>query len=234
MSHISAQFDRDLEKLRDSLLLMGGSLETMLKDVRAGIVEGKEDLVEKIVKRDVEIDQMEKKVDELAMQIMATRQPAAQDLRFVLSATKICTDLERMGDLITNMGERYLELCALVKREGSSHHRLKAEPDLIAMIDSAIRILSHALDAFVRQSIEIASKTLEEDRQMDQSFRKLWRESLTIIKADPLKLESELKWMFMGKHLERLSDHAMNIVEQVIFTVKGLDIRHSGVPGATP
>ncbi len=233
MNHISSQYDRELEKLRDTLLLMGGVLEIMLKDLRSSILDGQLELAQKTVKRDSEIDQMEKKIDEMAMQIIATRQPAAHDLRFVFAATKICTDLERMGDLTVNIGERYIELCALLEARKVLQVPV-ADPILIAMIDSAVHILSHALDAFVRQSTEIASNTLEEDRQVDQSFKKLWHESLARIRSNPEVLETELKWMFIGKHLERLCDHAMNIVEQVIFTVKGLDIRHSGRPSPLP
>ncbi len=226
MKHTSQQFEEDLSKLKESLLLMAGMIESMLVDATEALERHDADRAEKIIKQDGELDQLEKKVDEQAISILALRQPAAQDLRFVTASMKICTDLERMGDIIVNISERIVELAPLP--------RIKSYQDLPKMMNLTGQMISKAIDAFVSLSAELANEVLLSDDEVDALYRYVWDEVLEMMKKDPKILEPGMKLLFIAKHLERLADHATNVAEQVVFTVKGLDIRHSNVPGPAP
>jgi len=225
-AHTSHQFDEDLGRLKDALLLMGGMIESMLKEANAALINNDATIASKVIDRDNQLDQMEKKVDELAIQILAIRQPAAVDLRFVTASMKICTDLERMGDIIVNICERVIELSLL--------KQLKPYHDLPKMMELTANMISKSIDAFIRESPEIASEVLKSDDEIDHYFRFIYEELLEMMKKDPEAVERGMKLTFIAKHLERMADHATNIAEQVVFTVKGLDIRHSGHPSPTP
>jgi len=220
------QFEADLMRLKDSLLLMGGTIESMLHETSEALRTGNAEGAERVIRRDREVDTLEKKVDEQAINILAIRQPAAIDLRFVTSAFKICTDLERMGDILVNICERSIELSKLPQ--------LKRYEILPQMMGLTRAMIAKALDAFVNQSTTLAAEVLESDREVDELTRKVYHELVGIMKTDPEAVERGMKLFFIAKHLERLADHATNIAEQVVFTVKGLDIRHSHAPGPTP
>jgi len=226
MKHSSMQFEADLMRLKDSLLLMGGTIESMLHETSEALRTGNAEGAERVIRRDREVDTLEKKVDEQAINILAIRQPAAIDLRFVTSAFKICTDLERMGDILVNICERSIELSKLPQ--------LKRYEILPQMMGLTRAMIAKALDAFVNQSTTLAAEVLESDREVDELTRKVYHELVGIMKTDPEAVERGMKLFFIAKHLERLADHATNIAEQVVFTVKGLDIRHSHAPGPTP
>lgn len=226
MKHTSQQFEEDLSRLKDSLLLMGGLIESMLRDTSAALLTHDAETAMKIINRDNELDQLEKRVDEQAIMILALRQPAAQDLRFVTASLKICTDLERIGDITVNICERLVEL--------SKFPPIKSYQDLPRMMDLTGKMISKAIDAFVNLSMDLASEVLSEDDEIDALYRLVWAEVLKSIKANPKVVESGMKLLFISKYLERIADHATNIAEQVIFTVKGLDVRHSGHPRPVP
>jgi len=224
--HFSAQFEEDLTKLKDSLLLMGGTIESMLNETHEALLRNDANLARRVIHRDVEVDNLEKVVDQQALQILALRQPAAIDLRFVTSAFKICTDLERMGDILVNICERICELAEV--------EQLKPYEILPEMMQTVRRMISLSLDSFVNQSTETAAEVLESDQKVDQMTREIFSELVLLMKSHENAVERGLKLFFITKHLERLADHSTNIAEQVIFTVKGLDIRHSHAPGPTP
>lgn len=226
MKHSSSQFDEDLKRLKESILLMGGTIESMLNETQEALLSSNSKIAGRVIRRDNEMDSLEKEVDRMALQILATRQPAASDLRFVCSAFKICTDLERMGDILVNICERIIELSQFAK--------LKEYEILPQMMNLTKAMIAGALDAFVNQSTEAATKVLQSDRAVDELTRTVYRELMEIMKGDPQTVERGMKLFFIAKHLERMADHACNIAEQVIFTVKGLDIRHSNAPGPTP
>lgn len=205
---------------------MGGTIESMLNETSEALMSSNALVAKRVIRRDREVDELEKKVDEQAIQILAIRQPAAIDLRFVTSAFKICTDLERMGDILVNICERIIEL--------SESPQLKNYEILPRMMELTRAMIGGALDAFVNQSTDVATRVLESDREIDDLTRQVYRELVEIMKSDPLAVERGMKLFFIAKHLERLADHATNIGEQVVFTVKGLDIRHSHAPGPTP
>lgn len=225
MRHTSLQFEEDLSRLKDTLLLMGGMIEATLKDTNEALLSNNYDLATKIIAQDKQLDQLEKKVDEQAIQILALRQPTASDLRFVTASMKICTDLERMGDILVNICERVQDL--------SKFPLLKPYKDLPKMMKLASIMITKSLDAFVNQSPEIANEVLQSDDEVDDLTRLIHEELLEMMKQKPDVIDRAMSLLSIAKYLERMADHATNIAEQVVFTVKGLDIRHSGPPGPT-
>jgi phosphate transport system protein len=226
MKHTSHQFEDDLSRLKDTLLLMGGMIESMLQETNQALLTNDAEAAFKIIERDKQLDQMEKKVDEQAIQILALRQPTAVDLRFVTASMKICTDLERMGDSLVNICERITELAKFPP--------LKPYKDLPKMMQLTAVMITKALDSFVNQSLDLATEVLKSDDEIDELTHMIHRELIEMMKVDGQTVERAIKLISVSKYLERMADHATNIAEQVIFTIKGLDIRHSGPPKPTP
>lgn len=226
MKHLSHQYEEDLQRLKEGLLLMGGTLESMMKDAFSALRNKDRDMAMKIIERDSQLDEMEKKIDEQAIELLALRQPAAGDLRFITACMKICTDLERMADGVVNICERIAEHCGM----RTTHDVVEIEK----MFMLATEMVAKSLDAFVHSSLDAASEVLRTDAEMDQLFRSAYRILLDEMVADSQDVEPALKLLFIAKYLERIADHATNISEQVIFSVRGLDIRHSDFPSPTP
>lgn len=219
--HTSKLFENDLSQLKDGLLLMGGLIESMLQEAKEALLGNDAALASKVIQRDRQLDQLEKDADELATRILALRQPAAKDLRLVVAALKISTDMERMGDEIVNVCERVIEI--------SKFPPIKPYQDLPRMLDMSGQMISRALDAFVNLSSQQAGSVLQDDDQVDDLHRKILKELLEIMKSKPETIDPAMKLMSVAKYLERLADHATNVAEQVIFMVEGLDVRHTSV-----
>lgn len=217
--HTDKQFESDLGSLREKLLLMGAKVEGMIVDALRSLVERDEKLALSVIDRDEEIDSLEVEIDELALQILALRQPAASDLRFITLGMKIVTDLERIGDLATNIAERSKELLT--------------EPPLGAYVDlqregSAVRtMLRDALDSFVARDARRANEVRNRDKDVDQLHAQLFRDLQGLMKLDPKNVERATRLLFVSKYLERIADHSTNISEAVVFLVQGRDIRHT-------
>jgi len=226
MRHTSKDFEDELDLLKETLLLMGGMIESMLKETEDALITNNAVTAAQVIERDSQLDQMEKRVDEQALQILALRQPAAADLRFVMASTKICTDLERMGDIIVNICERITELSRLKP--------IKPYEDLPRMMTLTSRMITQSIDAFLKLSLESVDLVLKSDDEIDDYYRKILGELTVLMKNDPANVDAGLKLTFIAKYLERMADHATNVAEQVVFMVKGLDIRHSGNPTPTP
>lgn len=219
-------FDADLTSLKDGLLLMGGLVESMLREAEEALSNHNVSLAIEVIRRDQEIDQVEKDVDELAVQILALRQPAATDLRFVTSALKISKDLERMGDEIKNICERVQEM------PRAPEESLCA--DVYLMIRKAQYIIKKSLDSFVHLSSQEAGRVLDLDEEIDYLHLKIRRDMTELMKVDSHQVDLASKLISVSKSLERIGDHAINVAEQVIFTVEGLDIRHEDRPTPLP
>ena len=162
-------------------------------------------------------------IDELSLSIIALRQPAASDLRFITLALKVSTDLERIGDLCVNIAERALEL--------NEEPQLKPYIDLPKMAEAAEGMIVDALEAFLRGDADLAAAVTQRDDYIDQLNVQIFRELLTFMMEDPKTITRATRLIFVGKYLERIADHATNIAEMVIFMVKGKDIRHMGTLG---
>jgi len=217
--HTSSQFDVELNDIRARLLEMGGKVELMIANSMKSLVERDSALAGRTIASDREINAMEIEIDEKCLHILARRQPAARDLRFVTLVLKIVTDLERIGDQCASIARNALEL----NREA----QLKPYIDLPLMADTVNNAVREALDAFVRGDAPTAVQVCRDDRIVDELNEQLQRELLTFMMEDPATIGRALRINSISKYLERIADHATNIAEMVIFMVDGKDIRHT-------
>lgn len=217
--HISASYDAELNELRTRLLAMGGKVEMMISGSVQSLVDRDSDMAERIIAMDHEVNTMEVAIDEKCLELLALRQPVGRDLRFITLAMKIVTDLERIGDQCANIAKRAREL--------NTEPPLKPYIDLPRMVRGTEVMLKEALDSFVRGDAELAIKVCEDDNFIDDLNMQIQRELLTYMIEDPQTISRALKLTYISKYLERISDHATNIAEMVIFMVKGKDIRHT-------
>jgi len=221
--HISRRYDQDLEQLRERILAMGGNLVGMIKETMRALLERDSGAARRMIEYDHEINRQEVTIDELSLNIIALRQPAASDLRFITLALKVSTDLERIGDLCVNIAERTLEL--------NEEPQLKPYIDLPKMAEAAEGMIVDALEAFLRGDADLAAAVTRRDDYIDQLNSQIFRELLTFMMEEPKTITRATRLIFVGKNLERIADHATNIAEMVIFMVKGKDIRHMGATG---
>ena len=219
--HFSRQYDAELNNIREKLLEMGGKVELMINDSLKALVERDSALADKVIAYDHEINRLEILIDEKCLEVLALRQPAARDLRFITLALKIVTDLERIGDQCCNIGKRVKEL--------NEEPILKPYIDLPRMATWAGVMVKEALDAFVRGDDQMALKVCRDDNFVDDLNEQIQRELLTFMMADPSSISRGIKINYISKCLERIADHATNVAEMVIFMVKGKDIRHTVV-----
>jgi phosphate transport system protein len=216
--HISSDYDRALEELRQKILQMGGLVEEHLTEAMKALVQRDVALAKSLMHQDHPVNRLEMEVDDRAMRLLALRQPAARDLRFITMSLKISTDLERIGDQCVSIALRALELQA--------EPPLKPYIDLPRMALLAQTMVKESLDAFVAHDVVLAQRVLERDEEVDQLNDQHFRELLTFMIEDPRTIGRAMRLMFVAKSLERIADHATNIAEEVIFMVKGEDIRH--------
>jgi phosphate transport system protein len=217
--HFSRIYDAELYEIREKLLEMGGKVEMMINNAMKSLVERDSELAEQTIEFDHEINHLEVEIDEKCLVVLATRQPAARDLRFITLALKIVTDLERIGDQCTAVAKRALEL--------NQEPPLKPYIDLPRMAHWAAVMVKEALDAFVRGDAELALKVCNDDQFVDDLNEQIQRELLTFMMEEPETISRAIKINYISKCIERIADHATNIAEMVIFMVKGKDIRHT-------
>ena len=217
--HFSAAYDAELHDLKERILAMGGLVEVMIADSVRSLVERDSELAERIIALDHKVNGHEVAIDEKCLELLARRQPAARDLRFITLALKIVTDLERIGDQCANLAKR--------AREINTEPPLKPYIDIPRMATRAAMMVKEALDAFVRGDDELAVKVCKDDQMVDDLNQQIQRELYTYMMEDPGTISRAMKLTYIAKYLERIADHATNIAEMVIFMVKGKDIRHT-------
>jgi phosphate transport system protein len=216
--HTDKAYEAELTALREQLLEMGGLVETAIAQSVRSVVERDARLAEQVKLRDRQVNRMEVAIDQSCRRILALRQPAASDLRFITTALKIVTDLERMGDLAVNIAERAADLAQAPV--------LRPMHDLAKLAELSEGQLKKALDAFVTGDAEAAEDVLAGDDHLDALYLKVFNELLTLMMEDPRSIRRATALMFVAKHLERFGDHATNLAEMVIFMVRGTDVRH--------
>ncbi len=213
-------YAEQLSGLREQVLRMGGLVEQMTRRVVRALVERNAALLDEVRSMESRVNQMHVDIDEACIELIALRQPAAVDLRFITAAMKINTDMERIGDQAINIVERAEVLLAVPV--------LKPLIDIPRMADVAQEMLKAALDAFVNGDDALALETIRRDDEVDQLKDQVFRELLTFMMADPTTIPRAMELILVSRHLERIGDHATNICEDVIFMVKGKDVRHQG------
>ncbi|MDB2553946.1 phosphate signaling complex protein PhoU [Porticoccaceae bacterium] len=218
-NHIMKQFDEELEEIRTRLMEMGGKVEQQLQNAVKAVTDADSKLAEEVISEDQSIDSMEVDIDEACILIIARRQPAASDLRLVMMVTKAVNDLERIGDEAKKIANH-----AIILAEQSSS--AEGYTEVRHMGASVTRMLANALDAFARFDVDAAMRTLEEDKQIDLEYKTALRELVTYMMEDPRSISRVINVLWVIRSLERIGDHAKNLCEQIVFVVKGKDIRH--------
>lgn len=218
--HISQQFNAELEEVRTHFLAMGGLVEKQVTDAINALLDADSALAQSVQDNDRRINQMETSIDEEIVRILARRQPAASDLRMIISISKSLTDLERMGDEAAKIARAALSLC----EEGESPRGYIE----CRHIGNQVRLMIHeTLDAFAHFDVEQAFGVMQADADVDLEYRTATRTLVTYMMEDPRAISRVLSVMGVLRSLERVGDHARNIAEQLIFLVKGADVRHS-------
>ena len=220
--HISHRFDEELTTVKSQLFEMGGIVEKQVADAITALLEVNSELAERVVSTDEKINDMEVTIDENCALILARRQPAASDLRLVLSIIKTTTDLERIGDEADKMAKQAITLA----EEGRAP---RGYVEIRHIGEHVCRMLAQSLDCFVRQDISLALKVAQEDKAVDLEYGSAVRELVTFMMEDPRSISRVMSIMWSLRALERIGDHARNIAEHVIYLVKGDDVRHVGL-----
>jgi phosphate transport system protein len=216
-------FQEELEQLKTRLLEMGGLAEEQVRLAVKGLVDRDRDLTERVLGGDDPLNALHIEIDNRCFTLLALYQPMAVDLRAIVAAVKINTDLERVGDLAINIAEaggRY-----------AVHAPVKKLIDIPRMANIAQAMLRDALDAFVRRDTVLAQLVLNEDDRLDALKTQIFRELLTYMLQDPSTIEPALDLILISRHLERIGDHATNVAEDVIFMVSAKDVRHHAAEG---
>jgi phosphate transport system protein len=219
LEHTSRHYERELQELKEKVLLLGGTVELMIASSMKSLLTRDSDLAKSVIASDPRVDAMELEIDHLCLSLLALRQPAASDLRFIATALKIVTDLERIGDLTVNIAERAAEL--------NTEPPLKPYIDIPRMASKVAGMVHQALDAFVNRNSALAREVLGEDDDVDRLNVQLFRELLTYMIEEPKNVARALRITFIAKYLERIADHATNIAQMVIFLCEGQDVRHT-------
>ena len=218
--HISKQFDAELEAVRARVLQMGGLVESQIRLAVDALVSGDVALMNRIIADDHRVNAMEVEIDESCNHIIARRQPAAGDLRMVMTVIKTITDLERIGDeaeKIARMGKLLSQRELLILPR---YNEIKHAAEL------ALDMLRKSLDAFARLDLASAAQVVRQDEQVDEEVRTIMRYLITFMMEDPRTISTALEILFVAKAIERIGDHAKNMSEYVVYMVKGRDVRH--------
>ncbi|MDX1589669.1 MAG: phosphate signaling complex protein PhoU [Oleiphilaceae bacterium] len=221
--HISHKFNEELNELKNHLMVMGGLVEQQVADAIEALMEGDTEKAMEVRRRDKEVDKLELTIDDEAVHVIARRQPAASDLRLVMSVVKMVADLERIGDEAKKIAKLTIEMGDDVR----SNRRSFVEVRNIALhVRSMIR---DALDAFTRLDTAQALAVMREDDDVDEEYKSATRALMTHMMEDPRSISGCLNQMWVLRSLERVGDHADNLAEHVIFMVEGTDVRHTSV-----
>jgi phosphate transport system protein len=233
MSKPERPFDEELKELKEKLLEMASRAEEQIGLAVRSLKERRQAMACEVLEREEAINRLDIEVDEMAMRMLALRQPMAADLRFITSAMKISSDLERIGDLAVNIAERTLEIL--------KYPQLKPLIDIPRMAELAQAMVRDALNSFISGDADLARNVCQRDDEVDKLNHQIFRELLTYMMEDPETITRAVDLILVGRHLERIADHATNIGEDVIYMVKGKTIKHhieegrfTGLKGCPP
>jgi phosphate transport system protein len=219
--HLSKQFDVDLETLRTRMLQMGGLIESQILAAIDGFYNGSLETLDQVIENDRRVNGFEVSIDTECSHIIARRQPAASDLRLIMGVSKAVTDLERVGDEAKKI--------AVVSKQIHKGGRLQVPRlgDIRRAGGIVVGMLRKALDAFARLDAVAAAEVIRDDAAIDEAFRGIMRQLITFMMEDPRTISTALEIVWVARALERMGDHSKNMAEQVIYIVKGTDVRHT-------
>jgi phosphate transport system protein len=217
--HISHKYNEELEHLKGRVLKMGGLAEDQCRNALLALSNGDLALAESVAGADHRINELEVAINAECTEILARRQPAASDLRLLLAIIRISSDLERIGDEAEKIGR-------LAAKLAGDHEKRNLCMEPLHLGEAVIDMLKGALDAFARLDVETAIETAGKDSQIDREFEMLTRALITRMMEQPRGVKSMLRVNWCARALERVGDHSVNICEQVVFLVKGSDVRH--------
>jgi phosphate transport system protein len=220
-AHTSKDFEQELRTLRERLATMGERAARQIALAMKALGDKDDDLAREVIRNDAQIDKDENDVDELALQILATRQPVASDLRFLTMSLKFVVDLERIGDLAVGIAKRALELNRLPS--------LEPRVDLAQLAQLVQRNLHAALDSFVKRDADRATAVIQADSEIDKLNASLFAELIAHVATDPATVTRVLPLTSVCRYLERVGDHVKNLAEEVVYMVKATDVRHRPV-----
>jgi len=223
--HILGTFDEALGSLRNNVLMMAGLAERSLERAMKGLTERDDDICANAIADDEEIDQLEIQIDRDGVDILLRFQPVASDLRRVVSAMKLSSNLERIADQATNIARRARKL--------NQHPPLPELELILPMNAQAMSMFKDSVDAYVREDVELGRAIVPRDAKLDELNRVASRRLIERMAQDPEQLRGYLNLMFIGRHLERVGDHATNIAEDAVYAAAAEDIRHQGVAAST-
>jgi len=221
-THISRQFNAELQTIHTQVLEMGGLVQQQLADALAALLSNDGEIADRVILTDHKVNAMEVAIDETCTHILARRQPAAGDLRMVIAVIKTITDLERIGD----EAERVARMAGHKASAQPHHARTYVGVGIEHMGVLVQQMLERALDAFARMDVETALAVAHEDEKVDREYDSIIRQLITYMMEDPRSIPSALDIMWSARALERIGDRSRNICEYVVYFVKGKDIRH--------
>jgi len=223
--HISRRYNKDIEDLRSHVLAMGGLVESQLSRAIAAVVSGDSELGLQVANDDYKVNDLEVSIDEECSRILATRAPAASDLRLIVAIIKTITDLERIGDEAEKIGFLASKLAGM-DRPADSYRELKTLGGHVS------HMLRDAMNAFARLDVGEAMEVLREDELVDEEYDAIARQCITFMMEDPRSIKRVMNVTWAARSLERIGDHAKNICEYVIYMVQGRDVRHTEIVDA--
>lgn len=215
-------FEEDFDRIKSKILMMGSLVEDQIRNALTALVERDEALARQVIENDHNVNTFDVEIDEMALDALVRYQPVARDLRFVTTAMKISTELERMSDLAENICERAIEL--------NEEPQLKPYIDIPHMAERARIMVKESLDAFVKMDSALARKVIHDDDFVDNLTEQLFRELLSFMMENPKTISRAIRLSFIAKYIERLGDHATNVAELVVYLVEGKIIRHTIPP----
>lgn len=221
--HIFKQFDADLETVRSRVLQMGGLVEKQIVDAIEAMSSGDMELMNKVEEEDRRVNSFDVTIDEMCLHIIARRQPAATDLRMVMTMIKTTTDLERIGDEAKKIARMSKMIYEAERIHMPRFHEIRHMSTLV------LDMLHKALDSFARLDLSEAAKVVRADLNVDEEYRSIIRHLITFMMEDPRTISTSLEILAIAKALERIGDHAKNMCEYIVYLVKGKDVRHTSV-----
>ncbi|MBL4822312.1 MAG: phosphate signaling complex protein PhoU [Colwellia sp.] len=224
--HISRRFNEELEQVRNLVINMGALVEQQVNDGLNAVLNADAKLAVKVIERDHEVNSMELEIDEYCTQILARRQPAASDLRLIVSVIKSITDLERMGDEAVKFGRNAIKLA-----KGSFAEEEGARPliELKHLGNHVSSTLNRALTAYAQMDVAEALEIIKDDSIIDEEFDNISRLLVTKMMENPREIKNSLRVTWCARALERIGDHTTNLCEYIVYLVEGKDVRHSSI-----